>query len=258
MNMVKVFIISVLILIGVNILRVTNSSASTAQTSPPSQTPPAPVKKESSPQNISNNWSGYAATNGTFTGVSGTWTVPVVSGTGNFGTDATWVGVGGVISRDLIQAGTIGMDSSGTVSYRVFFETLPDSTLTVDLAVNGGDSITVTLKQQVSTVWQIVIRDNTTGQSVAFTDNYNSSLSSAEWIQEAPSGVRRILPLNDFSTFQFTNGSTIENGKNVTIAGAKATTITLVGSSGQVLAAPSALGSDGASFSISRVNSSNS
>jgi len=258
-NVIRVFIISALIFVGVGILRVTNSSASTTQTSMPPQSAPVPVTRTSSPQNISNNWSGYAATSGTFNGVSGTWTVPIVSSNGDFGTDATWVGIGGVVSHDLIQAGTMGtVDNSGAVSYGVFFETLPDSPQAIDLAINAGDSITVSIKQQVSTQWQILIQDNTTGQSVAFTDNYNSSLSSAEWIQEAPSGVRRVLPLDNFATFQFTNSSTIENGETVSIARANAKPITLVGRGDQVLAVPSALGSDGASFSISRVNSSSS
>src|SRR5438067_6974472 len=48
----------------------------------------------------SQNWSGYAATGGTFTSVSGTWIVPSVSVT-TAGADATWVGIGGATSTDL-------------------------------------------------------------------------------------------------------------------------------------------------------------
>ena len=40
----------------------------------------------------SSNWSGYSATGGTFTSVTGTWTVPTVSAT-TAGADATWVGI---------------------------------------------------------------------------------------------------------------------------------------------------------------------
>src|SRR2546427_4217339 len=52
----------------------------------------------------SSNWSGYAASGGTFTSVTATWTVPTVSATSP-GADATWVGIGGLESQDLIQAG---------------------------------------------------------------------------------------------------------------------------------------------------------
>ena len=54
----------------------------------------------------SRNWSGYTATNGTFTSVAGSWTIPSPTGTGHTTVDATWVGIGGVSGTDLIQAGT--------------------------------------------------------------------------------------------------------------------------------------------------------
>src|SRR5579862_3178597 len=60
--------------------------------------------------NDSSNWAGYAAQGGTFTGVTGTWTVPAptADATTTYATriaaDATWVGIGGVSTRNLIQA----------------------------------------------------------------------------------------------------------------------------------------------------------
>ena len=69
-----------------------------------STVPPAPAPATSA--DTSRNWSGYAATGGKFTSVTGTWTVPQSNGSANFGSDATWVGIGGVNTRDLIQAGT--------------------------------------------------------------------------------------------------------------------------------------------------------
>src|SRR5207248_2240361 len=53
----------------------------------------------------SQNWAGYAATAGAYTGVSATWTIPDVALISSRGVDAVWVGVGGLRSRDLIQAG---------------------------------------------------------------------------------------------------------------------------------------------------------
>src|SRR5580692_4075887 len=42
------------------------------------------------------NWSGYVATDGTYTSVSGSWTVPTVTNASGDVADATWVGIGGV------------------------------------------------------------------------------------------------------------------------------------------------------------------
>src|SRR5438309_1000367 len=71
--------------------------------STPPQTQPIPFPDN---RNTSHNWSGYAATGGTYTSVSGTWTVPQFNADSQPGVDAAWVGIGGVRSRDLIQAGT--------------------------------------------------------------------------------------------------------------------------------------------------------
>src|SRR5205823_11050596 len=53
----------------------------------------------------SQNWAGYAATGGAYTGVSAAWTIPDIAFISSPGVDAAWVGIGGVRSRDLIQAG---------------------------------------------------------------------------------------------------------------------------------------------------------
>src|SRR5207237_6088160 len=57
-------------------------------------------------QSESQNWAGYAATEGSYTSVSATWAVPDIGLASPAGLDAAWVGIGGVRSRDLIQAGS--------------------------------------------------------------------------------------------------------------------------------------------------------
>ena len=76
-------------------------------------------------QGQSRNWAGFAATGGTFTAVSGAWTVPNVSAGSTPGADATWVGIGGVGTTDLIQAGTDSTVQGGRVVYTAWMETLP-------------------------------------------------------------------------------------------------------------------------------------
>lgn len=118
------------------------------------------------------------------------------------------------------------------------------------LAVNPGDSVSVSLVQQAAGTWQVHLTDNTTGQNVQQTIAYASSLSSAEWIEEAPSYGRGLLPLANFGTLQFSNGNTVKNGTQDTIAQAGATIVTMVSARGQVEATPSALRSDRASFTV--------
>src|SRR5260221_10092560 len=69
-------------------------------------TPQAPVPAVPAGANTSHNWSGYAATGGRYTGVSGTWTVPQPRVSGAPGVGATWVGIGGVTTPPLIPART--------------------------------------------------------------------------------------------------------------------------------------------------------
>jgi peptidase A4-like protein len=123
----------------------------------------------------------------------------------------------------------------------------------VPLVVHPGDGITVSITQQGTGNWLISLQNVTTGQNFQVTQRYASSLSSAEWVVEAPSsGRNRLLPLDDFGTIAFTNASAMQNGQSVSIAEAEGKPITLLSSTGQALAEPSSLGPDGASFSVTR------
>ena len=129
---------------------------------------------------------------------------------------------------------------------------LPGPPHTVPLAVKPGDSVTVTIAEQSTDLWLITIKNNTTGKSYRGVEQYSSTHSSAEWVQEAPSAGRRVLPLDNFGTVGFTSGSAVRDGQSVSIAQSGAEPITMIDSRGQALATPSGLGTDGASFSVSR------
>lgn len=219
-------------------------------------TAPAPVVPGGSTDlSQSRNWAGYAATGGTFTAVSGTWTVPTISAGRTAAADATWVGIGGVSATDLIQAGTDATVQSGRVIYTAWVELLPRASQPVPLAVHAGDTVSVAITQQSGDTWQIVIRDTTTGKSYQKQVTYASSRSSAEWIEEAPAlGRRTLLPLDNFGAINFTNATAVEDGQQHTIAQADGQPITMSSRTGQPAAQPSALGADGASFSVTRVS----
>jgi hypothetical protein len=207
-------------------------------------------------QGTSHNWSGYAATGGTYTSVTGTWTVPQFSPDGMFGMDAAWVGIGGVRSRDLIQAGTQQtVSGSGSTQYEAWVEMLPRTSRPVPLRVHAGDSVTVSIAEQTSDEWLISFMNNTTGQPYQTTQHYVSSHSSTDWVEEAPSGGRgNLLPLDNFGSIVFSNGTAVKDGQLVTIASANARAITMVGDVNQSLAVPSGLSDDGTSFTVARTD----
>jgi hypothetical protein len=202
---------------------------------------------------ISRNWSGYVATNRTFTSVTGTWFVPRVTSSSHTAADATWVGIGGLNRSDLIQSGTQNIvGSGGRITTLAFIEMLPNAGQAIPVSVSSGDSVTVSLTEHTTNQWQITFQNNTNGQVYTTTVVYASSFASAEWIEEAPSRGHKILSLDNFAAVQFSRGLTIESGHRATIAQSNAQSIILVNKSNQTLAAPSLLYSDGASFTITR------
>lgn len=206
--------------------------------------------------NISKNWSGYNATGGTYTGVGGTWIVPNSDSNGlGFSADATWVGIGGVSSTNLIQAGTQTILTNGTTSYQAWYELLPTSSRKIPLTVNPGDSITISITNQSGNTWNISFLNNTSGKNYQTSVTYYSSLSSAEWIEEAPSMGRSIIPLDNFGSVHFSDLWTIKNGVKVNPSETNATPVSMANPLGQILAQSSVLGNDGASFTINRTAS---
>jgi hypothetical protein len=202
----------------------------------------------------SRNWAGYAATGGTFTSVSATWRVPEFAANSPAGADAIWVGIGGVRGTDLVQAGTQETVSGhGSTNYQAWVETLPQPSRSVPLAINAGDSVTVSLQEQTGGDWLITFVNNTSGKSYQLTTHYASSRSSAEWVVEAPTARRgRLLPLDTFGSVSFTQAATVKDGNALTVAQAGGRPITMIAQRGRPLARPSALDEEGASFNVSQ------
>ncbi len=234
-----------------SVSNLTPASTTSPSSSTPTTTPPTTTGYSST------NWSGYLAATGTFSGISASWTVPQATGSSTTKTsaDATWIGIGGVTSSDLIQVGTQDIVSpGGQVSTAAFYELLPNVSQTIPgVTVASGDSMTASLTETSPGLWTINIIDNNNGQSFTQTVAYASSQSSAEWIEEDPShAFNRLFPLDNFGTASFTSGLTTDNGSAVTIAGSNAQPVTLVTDEGQAVATPSVIGSDGGSFNITQ------
>ncbi len=204
------------------------------------------------------NWSGYAVTPSTdnITAVSSAFTVPS-AGLVPPGFAATWTGIGGYSSSDLIQAGTAeqSLPSNPLVGdqYYAWYELLPASetqltgcTGDANCTVTPGDDVTVNISQVSGDTWSIAMTD--AGHWTWSKDvTYNSSESSGEWILEAPTLVAQTT-LANVGTVHFGPTSTYTaGGVTHTIAEGNPTQIDL--SPGEVNeATPSALASDGQSF----------
>jgi hypothetical protein len=204
------------------------------------------------------NWSGYAVTPSAnnVTAVSSTFTVPT-AGLAPPGFAATWDGIGGYNSSDLIQAGTAEQSAPDNPilgpQYYAWYELLPASetqltncTGDANCTVTPGDNVTVDISQVSGNTWSIAMTD--AGKWSWSKDvTYASSGSSAEWILEAPTLVAQTI-LAPVGTAHFGPTSTYTaGGVTHTIAQGDPTQINL--SPGVVNeATPSALAADGQSF----------
>ena len=203
------------------------------------------------------NWSGYAVTPGSgVTAVNSTFTVPS-AGIDPPGFAATWTGIGGYNTSDLIQAGTEEQSAPGNPvlgnQYYAWYELLPASETPIanctgdaNCTVTPGDHMTVNISNVSGDTWSISMTD--AGRWSWSKDvTYSSSQSSAEWILEAPTLVAQTV-LANVGTVGFGPTSTYTAGGTThTIAAGGPTQIDL-GTGVVNEATPSALASDGQSF----------
>lgn len=220
-----------------------------------SSTTTAPASPATTTGYTSSNWSGYMATTGHFTAITGSWTVPsnVTGPTGETSIDSAWIGIGGVSSGDLIQVGTEDtVSASGHVSSSAFYEMLPSSSVTIPtLTVASGDHITASVTETGANEWAVTITDTTSIQTFTLNTAYTSSNSSAEWIEEDPSySYGRQAPFDYYGSVLFSSGTTTSSDNSVSIANSSAEPVTMLNSSGAPISTPSAL--TGGSFTVTR------
>ncbi|MGC7870501.1 G1 family glutamic endopeptidase [Desulfosporosinus sp. SYSU MS00001] len=214
----------------------------------------------------SENWAGYINTPDTgesYTSVSGSWTIPTISASQTDAVAAQWIGLGGVSSTDLLQMGTIEEIDNGQPVAKVFWEKLPSTAQNV-MTVPIGSTISASIAPSTgsSSTWTLTftINGETPGQtipSVTLSSDYAQGIgTSAEWISEDPSNQNgQLYPLANMGSFTY--HSAMVNGQSLKSIG-NVQPVALVSQSGDVLIAPSKLGSDGESFSTNVVNSASS
>jgi hypothetical protein len=210
---------------------------------------------------VSTNWSGFAVTGSSFTSAKGSWIVPTATCPSGDQYAAFWVGIDGYSSSTVEQTGTDSdCDGSNRPSYYAWYEFYPHASYEItSLTIQPGDVISAQVVYS-GTEFTITITNETTGKSYSKSSTVRGAKrSSAEWIAEAPSSSRGVLPLADFHTVLLGEDSTAVSGTNgATMGGttgvigsfADIFSITMESSKGALEAVPSALSTDGSSFSV--------
>lgn len=201
------------------------------------------------------NWSGYAVVQSNISSVHSTFTVPAVDDT-TPGFAATWAGIGGYNTGDLIQAGVEEDAPSAALGYTAWYEILPAAETPLSgcsgdtsCTVHPGDQMTVdiTATSPGSNNWTVSMSDS--GHwSFSKSVPYTSSHSSAEWILEAPTLLVAQTALPMMQNAQFGSGDTfsVGGGASQTVAGGNPVSINMAA----VEAVPSPLRADGSSFTV--------
>lgn len=203
----------------------------------------------------STNWSGYAddhTKGNTYTSVTANWTEPSGSCTSTNTFAVFWVGIDGFSSGSVEQDGTLIECSGGSAFYFTWWEMFPTNSIqVVGQTVRPGDSISASVVRS-GTSYTLKVTDSTTsGNSFTTTQTCsNCANSSAEWIAEAPSNSRGILPLTNFHSWT-ASSATVKSGSTSGVISTFADDeLTMVDSSGLVKAQPGALNSSGNGFTV--------
>ena len=221
------------------------------------------------------NWAGYlvassATTKTSFSAVSGSWTQPAADcAAGSPSHSAFWVGLGGYSGDHLEQTGTSAdCSATGQAVYSAWYELVPAAEVPVSMTVQPGDRLTAHVAVSGDTV-TVSISDLTRHASFSKQLTMSSpTVSSAEWIAEAPSRCLssssqdcHILSLADFGSVTFTGASASAGGRtgSITSGLAPVSALTLEASPGfgrlyatmaQADASPGVLSGNGSSFTV--------
>jgi len=200
----------------------------------------------------SSNWSGYVGGNAYYTAVSALIQAPLPYAYQRLGVIASWVGIGGVQTHDLIQAGVEEVNAGPLVAYRAWFEMLPETQRVIVMDINPGAWVSVDIHEVTYNLWQVTIVNGTNVWTRQV--HYASCHCSAEWVVEEPAIYNgQLLPLAGVTGANFANMRATANGTVVNPTQLFPQTVGIVSPTGLLKARPTPLGIDGASFSVSTI-----
>ena len=189
--------------------QVTDSQGQAASATYSIAVAPAATPVPTTPIYVSNNWSGYVLTGSTYTAVTGTFNIPTISTSPTDTRTSEWVGVDGVPGDpSLLQAGVDERYSAAANQYLVdaWVEELPAPETPIPHPVTPGNEKTITNSQISSGIWNVLVKNDSTGQYYSVNAGYAGSGLSAEWIVEAPTvaATGAVVTVGIFSPVTFT------------------------------------------------------
>ena len=212
---------------------------------------------------ISQNWAGYVAFGQQFTSVTATWIQPQLRGKGTGAQRVgIWVGLDGCyrVSSTVEQTGidaVCGQGSDSGPSCFAWHEMFPKPLVPIttaqvegvgseDLVVHAGDTITATVTSLGDQRFRLTLADDTQGKSFSIIETSNAArCDSAEIIVEAQ---EHVWGFADFDPVHFTDCAV--DGRPLAAFDCKTPNIAMNG--GRRMTSTSALGADGASFTVTR------
>ena len=206
----------------------------------------------------STNWSGYADDNSkgnAYQKASGTWVQPAIKcPTKEDQIAVFWVGLDGFSTGTVEQGGTLAQCFLGVAHYYTWWEMYPTNAVQVmGSTVVPGDKISASVVF-TSPNYHIVVTDGTrAGNNVnvarACGAGLTCSNASAQWIAEAPGGLRGEYPLPNFGIWTLTAASATSGAKTGSISAFPDDEITMFDGTGTyALAQPGGLFSGGTTF----------
>jgi Peptidase A4 family len=253
---------SALVLAGVAALAVASSASAATLRTPGHINPMVPVGSVGNDTVSSTNWSGYAVQSASqFTIAQGTWVQPAVTCPSTSAQYASfWVGIDGYSSNSVEQLGTDSdCNGLGKPSYYAWYEMYPAYSVEISptaYPVSPGDTLSASVTVS-GTTFTLSIASSRGWTYKTTQSGAGLAQSSAEWIAESPEICSRrctLAQLADFGTVNFSKSEAAAGGGVQPISSFTYNNgphkIVGVTKNGTIRAQPSALGSDGQSFSI--------
>lgn len=215
----------------------------------------APHQTETPSASTYLNWSGYiASSSGTPNYVQGLWTEPSVSVPAGvpYAESVIWPGLGGNCSTcQLVQDGTLQeVDVTGQQHF-FWIEVWPQEGIqtVTNLVPSAGDSVAADVSWSGGTA-NFTLCDYTLATCLSGSQSSPAPTNTAEWIVERPTLAGGGYPiLADWGSVTITGaGYNIGPGGQLQGSAAGAESATMVNTSGQTLASPGSVSSDGSSF----------
>lgn len=221
------------------------------------------LSRISNSNEMSTNWAGYVATNGShyYTHVEAQWYVPTLNlgQSSNPSLSSTWVGIGGDSADGggtLFQAGTDSIDCTNLpgyycpngTDYHAWLEyVFPGGSGPGELetfAVNPGDNVYAYVDYQAGqTVMHV--NDWVNGWYTNYYATYSNIGKCAEWISERSFYGNTQYPLADFGSVAFVTARTTDNGSSIPVGATDHNTATMYAQNGsRVLAYPGPISND--------------